>query len=339
MTGSVLFLSFKTAGEQAAHWFAKRRSGEMSVDAQSAFEAWMAADLSHAVALEELDQLWDDLALIRSDPSILTLREDAVLGLRQIRRRRVVRGLAAACAMLVVVTAGVGWLVRKPRPWAIERAETYRTRIGQTLSVSLRDGSLAVLDTNSILRVWPGRTRERRLQLLQGRAFFKVSKDTSRPFIVQAAGRDVAALGTQFDVYLKPHLLQVTLVEGRLRIRSRAGSDLLSQTHAPTVEMTAGYRLLADAHHWDLAKTDARSEVEWTQGRLVFDEERIGDIAAELNRYSTRRIVISSPAVARNRMSAVLGAMDADTFVAAVQTMKLARVERGPAGGYRLAPP
>ncbi len=87
-------------------------------------------------------------------------------------------------------------------------AVKYVTGAGQKSTVTLADGSRVILDANSTLDV-AFAERQRAVRLLNGHAFFDVAHDPGRPFTVQAAGRVVTALGTQFDVKLAPGSLRV----------------------------------------------------------------------------------------------------------------------------------
>jgi transmembrane sensor len=260
----------------------------------------------------------------------MRLREEARGAVSRHRTRRMV-GAIAACAVLVLggVAAwrGAGYLsgLIAPQP------TRYATRVGQTMSVGLPDGSLAILDTNSELRAWaPGKTR--RLELVRGRAFFKVAKDPTRPFVVRVGDHSVTALGTQFDVDLRPRSFRVVLSEGRVRVKS----DHPAGGAASSVDMNAGYQLVARDDDWNLSRTDTRGAEGWVSGRLVFDDAPLSAIAAELGRYSTVPITVA-PGVADRRMSAVLPAKDPEAFVASVEAQGLAR--RGPGAGYALIAP
>ncbi len=325
-----------TIAEEASAWFARARSGQITEAESVALEAWLAGDPARRLAYEDLQLLWAGLDSVRGDPAVLALREAAGRDLSARRRDRLTRTVMAACAVLALTVGGGIWLGRHAGP-GLGRAAVYQTRVGQTASIGLPDGSLAVLDTDSELRVWPNRGRERRLELVRGRAYFKVAKDPARPFIVRADGKDVTALGTRFDVYLKEAGLEVMLMEGRVRVQPHG--SLAGPGQQPSVEMTPGYRLVARRDGWGLVKADIQAEAGWMQGRLVFDEDRVGDIARELNRYATHKIVIVDPAVGDRRMSAVIEANDASTFIAALEVMKLARSRPRADGGFELRTP
>lgn len=318
------------AGE-VAQWFARRRAGPLTPHDQMAFQTWLEADPANREAFEAASRLWGDLGGLRADPRLMRLREEARGAVGRRRTRRVI-GAIAACVALAVGGAAAWQGARYLSGVVAPQPTRYATRVGQTMSVSLPDGSLAVLDTNSELRAWaPGKTR--RLELVRGRAFFKVAKDGLHPFVVRAGDHSVTALGTQFDVDLRPASFKVVLSEGRVRVKS----DRPMAGAASAVDMNAGYQLVArDGGDWNLSRADTRSAEGWVSGRLVFDDAPLGVIAAELGRYSTTPITVA-PEVAGQRMSAVLPAKDPEAFIASAEALGLAR--RAPGAGYALTAP
>lgn len=315
---------------EVAEWFARRRAGPLPPQDEIAFQHWLDADPDNRAAFEEAATLWSDFDDLRIDPRLMRLREEARSAVGRRRIHQMV-GTLAACVALALGGLAAWQGGRYLSGLAAPRPTTYATRVGQTMSVSLPDGSLAVLDTNSELRAWtPGKTR--RLELVRGRAFFKVTKDPAHPFVVRAGDHSVTALGTQFDVDLRPASFKVVLSEGRVRVRS----DRPTGGAASAVDMNAGYQLVARGGDWNLSRADTRSAEGWVSGRLVFDDAPLGVIAAELSRYSTQPITVT-PEVADRRMSAVLPAKDPEAFVASVEALGLGR--RAPGGGYALIAP
>ena len=322
-----------SASERAAAYFARMRSGNATLQEQQALEQWIESDEAHARAYERVSRLWLDLEGVRSHPAILDLREDANRGRWRTRLTR----LAAAAAAIAVVAGGAGlWSVinlaaskAPPRP----QDAFYRSRVGQMITVALSDGSTAILDTDSAIRFSEGGGR-RNVDLIRGRALFDVRHDPSRPFVVRARGRTITALGTRFDVYLKPAAIEVELLQGHVRVQDQAPE---ADGRLGVADMKAGQKLVADAAGWRIAPIPVQIGAAWLQHRLIFDEAPIGDIAEELNRYSEKKIVVE-PGVAQARMSAILLSNDPDTFVRSVQALHLARVE-AEGDGYRLAQP
>jgi len=301
--------------------FVKMRSGEMTPHEKDALDAWLETDEASRESFDAVAGLWSGLDSIRAHPAILSLREDAKRQAMWTRWRGFGRGLAAACVVLVVAgaVAAAAWLGRSEP--AVQPA-AFATGVGQIATFTLADGTVAILDTNSAMRFSATSTR-RSVELARGRVLFKVVKDPARPFVVAADGKAVTALGTEFDVYLGSRGMEVTLFEGRVRVEAApGGAGPAGRT--PAIELTPGYKLTAGDTGWSLAH--AGPAPAWTEGRLIFDEARLGDIVAEINRYSETQIAIMDVDVAEKRMSAVLPSRKEATFLAAVEAMHLGRV-------------
>jgi transmembrane sensor len=314
--------------DEAAAWFARWRSGAMTSEETAAFEAWR---LQHQAAFDDVQRLWDGIEGARAHPAVLAMREKA---LRSPNRRII----AAASVLLAVCAAWAGahfGLRALLQPAATSTAASeYQTRVGQKSTITLPDGSVVILDADSSIRTLYS-AQVRRVTLERGRAYFRVVKNAERPFTVSAGGNTVTALGTEFDVELKPRAFEVMLVSGRVRVQG-----VPQGVEVPAVEMTSGFRLVASENHqWNVSRADARSETGWLEGRLVFDEETLVNIASALNRYSTKKIEITDPAVAERRLSAVLTAGDIETFIAAAQKLGLASIGRDDGHSVQLLAP
>src|SRR5688572_32627171 len=90
-------------------------------------------------------------------------------------------------------------------------------------SRTLADGTRVELNANTSLRFENTRT-QRLVQLASGEAHFIVTKDESRPFIVQTPAGSVRVTGTTFNVRSDParNTFEVTVVEGSVQVRTGA---------------------------------------------------------------------------------------------------------------------
>ncbi len=183
---------------RAARWFARARSGAMAPGERRALDAWLAADAAHSEAYIQVSGAWDAVARLRDDPEIMVMRDLALArypadGARVSSQHR----LMAACIRAGVICTGL--LALAASTLQQPATQVFKTGIGQTASISLIDGSRLTLDTDTTVRTrMTG--RKRLVYLDSGRAFFKVAKDRSRPFVVEAEGKQVAATGTAFEV-------------------------------------------------------------------------------------------------------------------------------------------
>jgi transmembrane sensor len=310
--------------EIAADWFARKRSGQMSAHELRELHAWLDADIAHDAAFRRIAQTWDITRSIASDPEILAIREEA-RNHHPVRARALkVAGLSLASLIVLGLT---GWLSMSTaffqdlftKPYV----EQFRTAVGEIKTIKLPDGSIVSLDTDTIMRVRETAAK-RSVALLRGQALFHVAKDASRPFIVSAGGNDVTAVGTVFDVRVEPDRFKVTLVEGRIIVAppGAVGDD-------QRTAMVAGWQLTTwkngERTLTPVNLTAEAHELGWLDGRLTFIAMRIGDVAAEMNRYSTQKIVVDPP-VSDIPIDGVFRTGDVAGFVKLVTAYGFARV-------------
>jgi transmembrane sensor len=317
----------------ASRWFARKRSGEMTAREAAELDAWLAADAEHRALFDQAEYWWGAASALRGDPEILKLREEVTGRRRLIPRPRFVLGGAMAASLAAAVFGG--WQAMDagliPTPVALIKGEqTFRTGVGQTATVRLRDGSVVTLDTDTIVRARETKG-ERLIWLTRGQAFFKVAHDRSRPFRVAAGDKVVTAVGTAFSVRVQKHAVEVTLVEGKVRVQEASAPPLLPTAKPPVrvapTEMTAGSKLVAvQDKGWVLRPVDTAKAESWMQGQLIFEDRPLGEVAAELNRYSDRKIVIADQAVASTPITGAFATGDVNAFVSAVRSYHLAAV-------------
>jgi transmembrane sensor len=318
----------ETVERAAARWLARRRSGEMTGVETARLEAWLDSDPAHRLAYDVVSRAWASVGLMRSEPEVLTLRARYRRSRSGLRRLLVPLALAAAC-LVVATSAGL---------WALDAGllasrhfsnQTFRTAVGDRQTILLPDGSQVTLNTDTVLRTRAS-ARQRLLFLDRGQAYFKVAKDASRPFIVTSGDRTVTAVGTAFEVRVDKGRFEVTLVEGRVKVGAPiapAPTDPLARRRIQTSELVAGSRFVAlDDRRWSVDRADAVKETAWVTGWLRFDDDRLDRVAAELARYSERRIVLDDPALASAPISGRFRPDDLDAFVRALATYGIATV-------------
>lgn len=99
--------------------------------------------------------------------------------------------------------------------------DRYTTAYGEIKEISLVDGSVVTLNSMSELKVPKNFEKRNRELFLTGEAYFKVKKNTEKPFIVYANGTSTMALGTEFNVsaYREEGKTIVSLKEGMVEVK------------------------------------------------------------------------------------------------------------------------
>lgn len=312
---------------EAARWFARSRSRGLSRADQRGLQDWLDADADRHEAYVDVLETWDTAEAFRTEPEMLLMREAA---LRRYPASTVARrwshfAVAAACmaaAAAAAVALSLTFLLRSAPPTHI-----FQTGVGQTATIALMDGSQLTLDTDTVVRARLG-SRRREIYLDHGRAFFKVAKDRSRPFVVDAGGKSVTATGTAFEVTAEPRRFEVVLLEGKVRVSQTGQAKAGRDGKALSTDLEAGTRLSSvDGGRWVLARSSGPDELAWMRGELIFDNKPLAEIVTEMNRYSRRKIVIGDPQVASRTIYGAFMAGDVDQFVHALVDYKIARIQ------------
>lgn len=309
--------------EQAAYWLNEMRSGDMSARQVRAFEVWMDCDVAHRQAYSRLERHWRTLGMVAEDPEIMEAREHDRRSFRH-------AGLQRHCAMAAsaVLIVGAGWiglgLAGLPNGIGTAHAEQrFTTRVGQTATVTLDDGTKVTLDTDSALRVSHS-DGQRQVRMERGRAFFDVAEGDKRPFMVLAHGKKIVATHTAFDVRLDRDDVTVTLKEGRVRIEPQIR---LARLTASPVEIGPGDQFSAKAGRvWKVAQVDVGREQSWLDGRLTFFHDGVDSAVTEMNRYSQTKLVFTDGQAPDHEIVGVFQAGDVSNFAKAIEISGSARI-------------
>jgi transmembrane sensor len=293
-----------------------------------AFEAWRRESDAHDEAYRQVSAAYARAQAFAGRPELLALRHEAIARATLVRGpAHVKRKLIAASLLFAAAAPLAAWGVHR---WAPAPAslidESFRTDIGQQADVTLPDGSTVTLDTASRLRVVYGKS-ERRV-LLEGQGWFDV-KPSASPFVIVASDRTITADAGRFDIRTDPGGLDVFAAAGRLAIGTGGGA---------TVPVPAGKLLAVRGETASLRSVgDPLTITGWRQGLLQFDDLRLADAAAELNRYRRQPIRIADARAGALRISGSFRTAETPAFVDALTTGFPLRVKTSSDAGIVIA--
>lgn len=263
---------------KAAEWIARRHFGEWREADQAELEAWLGQDIAHRVAFVRLNSSWQRTG------RLVALRGTAP---RKLADRNWLRHFSRFAAVLAVVAllgvSGAYFAVT-------DTTTTYSTAVGGKETLRLADGSRIELNTDTVLRISNRRDR-REVWLDKGEAYFHITHDAARPFIVTAQNQRIIDLGTQFVVRQSADRVRVAVYEGQVQMGDAKEAPVLN----------AGDIAVATQQGISVARkveTNPNGDLAWRRGLLVFDNVTLGEAAAEFNRYNRNQIVIADPSVA-----------------------------------------
>lgn len=245
-------------------------------------------------------------------------------------RSRLRRFTAIAASLAVVTVAAVGsWHALSPTVPAPSPELRYVAGVGQPRIIALSDGSTLQLDAGSEVVVQFSSQR-RQLELLRGQAYFAVAKDPARPFEVRADGAMAQALGTQFSVAKRSDSVRVVVTEGHVQVSDLRAHANGSGNKAVQLLANQSASLVNAGRLEGPQRVDAASATGWRQGKVVYRGEPLGNVVADLNRYSQVPILLENRQLAALPVTGRWSTANVDTWLESIaQVLALEVVRSG----------
>jgi transmembrane sensor len=206
------------------------------------------------------------------------------------------RHIAAAIAAslpLMAVALFLMHVYRTPEVSAV------RNELAPLRHTRLPDNSWVDLAANSAIEV-EYTAAQRTLDLQKGEAFFSVAPNHQRPFIVKASGLRVRAVGTRFNVREADDRVIVTVTEGAVDVYAAdIGGERLdfpARGAIGSLRLTAGNEVtwVVGTESRVVRASDPERAAAWRYGRLEYIDEPLSSVVADVNRYSSRKLMIDS---------------------------------------------
>lgn len=342
------------AMEEATEWLTRAREKELTTDERKQLAAWLAESPLHIREYLETGQVW--VALQSPDIRPSESKEQLIEAMRNCTDTNVfaietnehqagnfkdeirapVIDKKSRWVIPFVLAASVTAIVLFVWQQLSGNSNVYKTALGEQRSVVLDDGSIVQLNTLSTLVVHFDK-QNRRIELPQGEAFFRVAHDKARPFVVETPFATVRAVGTEFDVYNREGGTHVAVIEGKVTVGSavpatRVSSGGFARLRSPptpsrktpeeipvvdtAIPLSAGQQVtMSAAAAPKPVSTSIANVTAWIQRRIVLDNDEIGTAVAEFNRYNRAQMKILDPELASLRISGVFDADDPNALV------------------------
>lgn len=269
--------------EEAANWLIQLDE-ETSSEQQDAFQHWLNQDQRHNLVFSQMQNLWSAAQAPK-------------------KTNRLSQHLAITGLFLVAT------LFSLQLPWQYWQAD-YRTEIGKVQAITLPDGSVATLNTNSAIDV-DFSHNQRRINLIRGEVLLDVSKDPRRPFVLATNKVNAKALGTIYSVAQHDNTSFVTVYESQVRVSST------SSQHSTL--LNAGQQAVVDDS--GIVKRDLKlaSNPDWARQRLIFQNAPLKEVIARLQLYHSGMIKLSGDTTAHQRR--FTGVLPSDDTEAAIKLL------------------
>jgi len=199
---------------------------------------------------------------------------------------------AAAAAAIIVVLAGIGWLLGRSGGTGSEpEYEVFQTAAGERKTLYLPDSSLVYLGAASTLRYDEGYNSNNRNILLDGEGYFVVRHGGRRPFTVVSGALSTVDIGTEFNIRHFGGEVAVAVARGKVEVH--VGKDgrvtPLEKGQQLNYDSASG-RVVADS------LPDASFVGAWRRGVLSWRRRPLKEVTDELERYYGVVIRYTDPA-------------------------------------------
>ncbi|MEE8295982.1 MAG: FecR domain-containing protein [Sphingomonadales bacterium] len=304
---------------QAADFVALAYSGNISEADEKKLATWLAAHPDNRTEYQAMLDIWDASGDLADDPEILSeISQGKAFPARTWNLGGFGKVAAAAGFLIIAITS---YFLANPDVVQEPQLAAYATEIGEQETVTLADGSLVTLNTNTELRV-DYTEGYRHLILSRGEAYFDVAKDQSRPFTVEAGSQSVTALGTQFNILRDNGQITVAVIEGVVAVHDNGDLDaaievingqavprrILDEKENGQFRLEAGgvgtfsktARVITAPEVADITKFYS-----WRDGVLRFEDETLEFVINNINRYTSRQIILNGADARNMRISGV----------------------------------
>ena len=239
---------------------------------------------------EAMDNVWEEM----EEDEVSSLqhqqyREEARLLLSRIRKPETRFSFIPSLryVAIVAVILSIGWggfrLIRSNQEKVLTYTEVH-VKNGEHKRIILPDGTSVTLNAGSYLR-YPREfiTDVRRIEM-NGEAFFEVTRDEEKPFLIHTKDADVKVLGTSFNVkaFDMDEQLTVSVQTGKVQVDLPEAMMRLLPDEQFVMDKTKG--------EFQKRNEDARLSTVWIKGGLYFNRTPIRTVVNELVRMYNRTI-------------------------------------------------
>jgi ferric-dicitrate binding protein FerR (iron transport regulator) len=269
--------------EEAWELLVKKLAHKISEDESKSLERWVNTDKENGALMEEMTQVWYQTTQ-ETDASVFDNQKawNKVVGrVHPTPKVKVIDlgfarwSLAAACLAGLIA---VGYLLSNKSSRDNNTRIIVKTMRNEKRAISLPDSSKVWLNENSELNYDEAFLKDSiRTVTLNGEAFFEVSHDPMKPFIVQGNGLVTRVLGTSFNLKYTDTQKSLVVVTGKVRF-----SYLEKTTVKGSIIVEAGYQTeLHDSGFVNILESD-KNKLAWHTGVLEFRNESLDEVVQNL---------------------------------------------------------
>jgi ferric-dicitrate binding protein FerR (iron transport regulator) len=205
-------------------------------------------------------------------------------------------------AMLLLVACSI-WLMQTSRPMrertiAMSSLTKKETNRSESKFLLLADSTQVWLNAASSLQFPDQFDPNKREVFLTGEAYFDVKHTDRVPFVIHTGKVSTTVLGTAFNIKAYPDQKNITISvsKGKVRVKGINGWEA-------TLTKGQQVKVKDDGMHALEKVIPAEKVAGWQQGNMVYDDELLGDIIADMQRIYNVNIEINDSSIADLKIS------------------------------------
>ena len=266
--------------------------GRASVEEMRLVKEWSEASEENSKLLRRERKLFNAIILsgrFESSDGQTTLRKKRNHFVREFLK------IASVVAITVGITAAL-FSIGEDKEDMNVAMQTITVPAGQRVNLDLPDGSNVWLNAGTTMKYPVSFMKGKREVMLDGEAYFEVTRDEKYPFVVSVKNFDVRVLGTSFNVmsYDDEFASSVTLLSGK--VETTSGHDTVRLSPGEQVSITSDNRMTVQ-------KTDINVVVSWMDGKFGFSNERLDVIMRKICRWYDVEVLYAVPGIRERRFT------------------------------------
>jgi len=305
---------------QQSERLAKYLGGEMTDDERKSFEMETADSEENREMMEKLKKQWASLAgykelespdagkAWRKLHSLLEAEKlipPVIISSRKSAFRQLLR---IAALLLVLVSIGVAIYVNISHKQVPEMVSINTSNESNTLIKTLTDGSVIYLAQNSSFSFPKDFEAESRNVELKGEAFFDITPNSQKPFIIETDEALIQVLGTAFNVKTKDETgFELFVDRGKVKVTLKANPS-------GSKFVVAGEKITTDKNNLVKSKYQGNGTSAWYRQRMHFKDETLQNIINVLNRNFNTTFVVAEKEIGNRRLTVTFQNETAETM-------------------------
>lgn len=263
---------------------------------------WLSSDSRNQKILSDWMKSWDQQyknqysfdskhGLILLDHKI---NGDKLDNVRPIKPMRIAWAVAASIALLITAFAGYYYFTN---PLEVEMITKTNPR-GQKSTIQLPDGSMVILNSESTIQYPAEFNNTLRNITLRGEAFFDVSKNPDKPFVINSGEVKTTVLGTSFNISAYPN-------ENQIAVSVASGKVKVSANNSREVYLVPNEEAIYNKLEGSLTEKPVEISVHtaWKNNILLFNDLSFNLAKTKIERWYGVSIKIENPELKNCRVT------------------------------------